>query len=469
LEPRLDTDFPGLTCLRCHSRAMAAAATVLECRECGAAYPVAARVPVMFDRVTLPEKPQYAAAQTARDLLTAFHLPADPMHVLQVRRLLAHRPRFGDAMVQREASQFLHRVRSSGSGIAEGAEIASGGAQTGIGSVPLGMCWLRDYIPRLIPPGHHFSANVRFRNTGAMPLRHLPPANVTVSARWLDCGGRAVDEAADVRTPLPLDVPPSQELTLPIKIAAPLREGRHLLRLTMVEEGVGWLEEDAVDIPVSLRRVFWAETPPGWTFAPETRLHYAADHIRGLNIMRAWIAGLNVPCARVLEIGGNAYPVIAEIDGELHNVDVDLQGLQIGCLVQDRMEQDRPGRRVRHICANANELPYMDGYFDAIVMFATLHHFPDPARTLAHAATKLRQGGFIGLFCEPIGHVHPGAVDADFLRELQRGVNEQSFLMREWAHIIRAAQLHVAEAIVEGSSLKARLVNAPCNAGPTES
>jgi SAM-dependent methyltransferase len=168
---------------------------------------------------------------------------------------------------------------------------------------------------------------------------------------------------------------------------------------------------------------------------------------------------------KVLEIGGNAYPAVAEIDGQLHNVDVDLLGLQIGCLVQDRMELDRQGRRVLHLYANADKLPYADGYFDAIVMFAALHYFPDPARTLTHVATKLRPGGFIGLFCEPVGHVHPGAVEADYLRELHRGVNEQSFLMREWADIIRAAKLRTAEARVEGGSLKARLMHAQDNAG----
>jgi SAM-dependent methyltransferase len=195
-------------------------------------------------------------------------------------------------------------------------------------------------------------------------------------------------------------------------------------------------------------------------FKPEARLDYGADHARGLDIMRGWMTGLDIQHARVLEIGGNAYPAIAEIEGELHNVDVDLLGLQIGCLVQDRMELERQGRRVHHLCADADELPYANGYFDAIVMFASLHHFPDPARTLAHVATKLCPGGFIGLFCEPVGHVHPGAVEADYLRELQRGVNEQSFLMREWADIIRAAHLQAAEVIVEGGSLKARLVHA---------
>ncbi len=169
----------------------------------------------------------------------------------------------------------------------------------------------------------------------------------------------------------------------------------------------------------------------------------------------------------MLEIGGNAYPAVAEIEGELHNADVDLLGLQIGCLVQDRMELERSGRRVHQLCADADDLPYVNGYFDAIVTFATLHHFPDPARTLERLAAKLRPNGFIGLFCEPVGHVHAGAVDLSYLQELERGANEQSFLMREWAEIICGGRMRVVEALVDGSSLKARLVPAASGDGAT--
>jgi SAM-dependent methyltransferase len=444
---------------------MVMTADIVECAQCGAAYPLLARVPVMFERVVLSTTRQYATAQAARDLLGAFHLPTDAMHVLRMRQLITQRPVFGDAVVQTEAAQFLDRVRTSGSGIAETAVDAPVLAQAGRAGGQARMCWLRDYIPRMISPGQQITANVRFRNTGAVPLRHAAPAEMRLASRWLDSDGRVVEEAEDIRTALPLDLPPGQELTLPMRVKAPPREGRFRLRLIMVEEGVGWLEDDAVEIPILLRPVAGTETPRGWTIDPAMQLDYAADHARGLDIMRGWIAELGVRHAKVLEIGGNAYPVIAEIDGELHNVDVDLLGLQIGCLVQDRMELERPGRRVHHVCADADELPYADGYFDAIVMFAALHHFPDPARTLAQLASKLRRGGFIGVFCEPTGHIHPESVEAGFLRELQRGVNEQSFLLREWADIIRAARLRVANAIVEGGSLKARLVHAQPDAG----
>ncbi|MEJ1978908.1 MAG: hypothetical protein WDN49_25090 [Acetobacteraceae bacterium] len=72
----------------------------------------------------------------------------------------------------------------------------------------------------------------------------------------------------------------------------------------------------------------------------------------------------------------------------------------------------------------------------------------------------LRPGGFIGLFCEPVGQIWPGAVDPLFVAELRRGVNEQSFSLVEYAGIFRAARLDASEVIVDYNSLKARLVPA---------
>jgi SAM-dependent methyltransferase len=91
-------------------------------------------------------------------------------------------------------------------------------------------------------------------------------------------------------------------------------------------------------------------------------------------------------------------------------------------------------------------------------MFATLHHFPDPARVLAHIATRVRPEGFVGVFCEPVGHIHPGIVDPMFLSELRKGVNEQSFTAAEYDAMFRRARLRAQEAFIDSYSLKARLV-----------
>jgi hypothetical protein len=295
----LYTDFPGVTCLRCHASEMVISTDLTECTQCGASYPVLERVPVIFERVVLPSKQDYGAAQTARDLLAAFALPTDAMHVLKMRRLIAQRPIFAETMVQTEAAQFLARVRASGWSVAETrgeppADVHLGPIYLGTEDLQLRVRWLRDYIPRIIPPGKQFTANVRFRNSGNAELKHSPPGNVTIPTLWYRTGGQPVEDVLDVRTPLPLTIRPGQELTLPLRIAAPLQEGRYSLRLPLVQEGVRWWENDAIEIPVFVRRGSWMDTPPGWRFNPDMRLDYGADHARGVEIMREWIAGLDV-------------------------------------------------------------------------------------------------------------------------------------------------------------------------------
>jgi hypothetical protein len=251
-------------------------------------------VPVIFERVVLPAKQGYGATQTARDLLAAFALPTDAMHILKLRRLIAQRPIFGESIVQMEAAQFVGRVRSSGWSVAETEGEPPSDAH--ISAVHLGtedlqprVRWLRDYIPRIILPGKQFTANVRFRNNGSAELNHSPPGNITITTRWYRTGGQLVEDALDVRTPLPLTIRSGQELTLPLRIAAPLQEGRYNLRLLLVQEGVRWWEDDAIEIPVFVRRGSWMDTPPGWMFDPNMQLDYGADHARGAEILCVYL------------------------------------------------------------------------------------------------------------------------------------------------------------------------------------
>ncbi len=213
----------------------------------------------MFEHVVPPPKIAYGSEDTAGDLLEAFHLPADAIRVLQVRRLIAAQPHFGNALVQAEAAQFLDRVRTSGWSVATELkpQLTEGPATTP--DTRPRVRWIREYVPRVIPPGHSFTANVRFRNSGTIRLRHTPPGNFVLAVRWLHADGRPLDDAPDVRTPLPLDIAPGRELTFPMQIEAPRNEGRYRLRLIMVEEGVSWMEADALDIRVTLRPVHWPE------------------------------------------------------------------------------------------------------------------------------------------------------------------------------------------------------------------
>jgi ubiquinone/menaquinone biosynthesis C-methylase UbiE len=113
--------------------------------------------------------------------------------------------------------------------------------------------------------------------------------------------------------------------------------------------------------------------------------------------------------------------------------------------------------RIRFICADANAIPFPDDYFDCIMMFASLHHFPDLAITLRSLAQKIQPNGFLAMLCEPVGHYFGAEIDPLFREELLKGVNEQSFSLAEYAAIFEDAGLVADRIMVDGGSLKAFL------------
>ncbi len=445
----------GLECPQCRSADLDGQRGRLECRVCASSYPVLGRVPIMFRDAVLVDGDEPDPA-TARQLLGALGLGSAPADAVRLRQMFRRQARFGDEQVRVEGVQLLDRVRSTGHEIGGGRKADAGPASdsaAAAAAVPR-YRWTLDYVPRLLPRAAEVTANVRFRNTGPVALRHRPPNEVKVHVSWFDEGGGPVD-APDVRTPLPLDIPPGREITLPAFIPTPRAAGRMQLRLSLVQEGVRFLHDDAKRIAVRLEDVPEPALPAGWARHEGPRRSYDDDHLHAHEVLRRWLAPLQEQRRlRVLEVGGNVYPTTAGLEGvDLYNLDVDVLGLQLGDLVHRR--SNRP---VAFLCADAEDLPFPPAFFDAVVMFATLHHFPDPSRMLGHVATRVRPGGFVGVLCEPVGHIHPGTISPEFLSELRKGVNEQSFTPSEYEAIFRRARLRAAEAFIDIDSLKARLV-----------
>ena len=446
----------GLECPRCRSADLDHQGERLECRDCGSFFPVLGGVPVLFpDAVPVAgDEPDTA---TVRQIVEALGLGSAPEDALRVRRMFRRQARFGDEQMQVEGVQLLDRLRGSGHTI-DGAERRAveeaPPATDECEAAPRYRWTLLDHVPRRFPAAAETMANLRLRNTGPVPLRHRPPGEAKIHVSWFDEAGRPVD-APDIRTPLPLDVLPGRELTVPAFIATPRVPGRAQLQLSFVQEGVRFLHQDAKRIPVRVGGAPAPALPDGWVRHGEPHRTYEEDHRLALDAFRRWLAPLSKGRPlRVLEVGGNVHPMAAGLwNVELYNLDVDLLGLQLGDLLHRRA-----GRAAVFLCADAEDLPFPPGFFDAAVMFATLHHFSDPARVLAHLATRVRPGGFVGVLCEPVGHVHPGAVESAFLSELRKGVNEQSFTPAEYEAMFRRARLRAEEATIDVNSLKARLV-----------
>jgi SAM-dependent methyltransferase len=158
------------------------------------------------------------------------------------------------------------------------------------------------------------------------------------------------------------------------------------------------------------------------------------------------------PGLRLLEVGGCCHPQMEGTGGELFNVDIDIQTLQVGALSPRRGEG-----AVHFIAADAADLPFVDAAFDGVVMFSTLHHFVDPAAVLGRLRRLVKPDGFIAVVCEPCSHARLPRVDPGYLRELEQGINEQSFCLEEYAQIFARAGLEAFELVVHYSSLKALL------------
>ena len=417
-------------------------------------------VPVMFETVLIEDGP-FPDEQGSRDVLAAFELPSSALSVLRMRDLLRRQVSFGNAVVRIESRQFLHRVRNSGHQVESAAadpSTVTDRATRDVTVIPR-YRWTQTYVPRRMQAGQNLLANVRLENAGTVPLYKDGPGRTLIAQRWQSREGATV-RAPDLRTPLPIDLAAGHAVTIAVGIAPPSQPGAYLLSLLLVQEQVRWLEQDMLTIPVIVGRDAPEPIPEGWNVLPDPPPDYDTDHARAFEIMREWLVAHAPPQPRLLEVGGNAAPIFARLDSRygatLVNVDVDLLGLQVGRLVAAKEKSS-----VQFLCADAFDLPFAAGYFDAIVIFASLHHFPDPAALLANLARKLRPGGFIGVFCEPVGHIWPGAVEPNFLAELERGVNEQSFSLSEYELIFKRAELKPVEVRVDMNSLKARLVHNP--------
>ena len=92
-----------------------------------------------------------------------------------------------------------------------------------------------------------------------------------------------------------------------------------------------------------------------------------------------WLRLLGAEPRRVLEVGGAGLPTL--IDGT-HAVDPLMR------------QYGRKG-----VAARAEELPYPDGSFDAVVALNVIDHTHDPARCLAEAARILGPRGVLLLSC----------------------------------------------------------------------
>jgi stage II sporulation protein D len=94
--------------------------------------------------------------------------------------------------------------------------------------------------PASVPASTAFVVSVALNNTGTETWKSTAPGLVNLSYHWYDAAG-AVVVWDGARTPLGGDVAPTQQRTVQLNVIAPNAPGSYLLRIALVQEGVGWV------------------------------------------------------------------------------------------------------------------------------------------------------------------------------------------------------------------------------------
>jgi SAM-dependent methyltransferase len=158
----------------------------------------------------------------------------------------------------------------------------------------------------------------------------------------------------------------------------------------------------------------------------------------------------------LLEVCAGVFPQCAPLCADGIQVvcsDISFAMTQFGRVIHELYGEDYV-EQTCFIAADATSDCLAEGIFDGAVMFAALHHFPDPAQFLRQLITRVRPGGFIAVLREPC---KPNPWDVDYLRDIRGGINEQMFCIEEYQRIFHQAGLQVETARIDGPSLKAVL------------
>jgi SAM-dependent methyltransferase/uncharacterized protein YbaR (Trm112 family) len=459
----------NFVCPECQST-LVSAKDVIACSECSVQYEVIQGVPLLLQGVKVqlgPTPDEGFVDEIARAAWPWAEAAArEPMRDLFSKQIM-----FPDSHLSVEGHRFLHRLRSSGVSIRnpDGNAMIPHDATASVidqakpgGKPRLSLSLVT--APAAVRAGDRFWIQVRVTNEGTTTLRSDGCKRSQIQLAYAVSRYRGLWQRGQSPTSLLIDLSPGQAITQPVMMLAPKQPGKwHYtiapthgqeprLRNPKLRIQVKVLPESSVDPLIS-----------DWP-RDNTDRGYAEDHFHATELLNGWLehrfADRQNP--RLLELGGNAAPMLASVNFRLRNaqcfnVDIDPFGLVFGT-VQRRIGG---GPHVQDLLADGTRLPFADHSLDAVIMFATLHHFPDPIGLLRHLKTKIVPDGLICILCEPVGHVSRETLPADFREELLSGICEQAFEPWEWQQFFDAAGLRAVHVLHDIGSLKIALEPKP--------
>ncbi len=445
----------------------------------GEVYPVIGGVAIIVQGVRVVPQARRLSPEVIDALLDAFAM--DSSQRPAVEQAFRHKFLFVEDWIQTEADQFLNRVAASHVGLRhalesaqakvllldedEDAPVARKSSRLNLAAVRRALGFGRRELPpppeviehclRLscifnltkLRPRTCGSVNVRLENLGKTIFSATGAEPFRLSYHWIDAQGVGVEGR---RTELLDDILPGRSLTIPLFFDTPKTAGRFRLSIRVVQEGVQWFNHSPVEFDLEIGKGPATVDNPKWK-KTRRRFDYTGDHFEGVRLVSQWRDALfDRPVEHIVELGGNASPMIDFVDApHKHNIDIDPYGMIIGSLIRKGGEST-----VKFVVADGMSLPMRPRSIDMLVLFATFHHFPDPIGLLSRLSDFVADDGLICLLCEPIGHVHRDTIPDEYLKEIRRGVNEQSFQLWEYQQMFTAANLQTIAAQIDVGSAK---------------
>jgi|GEM_PF-5934561 len=90
---------------------------------------------------------------------------------------------------------------------------------------------------------------VAIQNDSGAPFKTTPDHPLFASYHWYEASG-GLYQLDGVRTALPEEIPPGSQAEVAVDVMPPATPGTYRLMITMVHEGVCWMEEAGLEAPI---------------------------------------------------------------------------------------------------------------------------------------------------------------------------------------------------------------------------